>query len=115
MPYIPIRLLNNTRLAERVVLVDTSATVNVMPYPLGVELGFTWNDSKAIIPLGGNVRSLAIPISMTGVIGNLDPTELIFAWAGNNIPPLLLGQLNFFQEFHVCFYQNQNYFEIASK
>ncbi len=114
-PYVPIRLFNKNSLVQNVALVDTGSSTNVLPYKLGIDLGFTWDDSKATIPLSGNVSSLAIPVSMITIIGMLDPVELVFAWAGNDIPPLILGQIDFFTEFHVCFFQDQGYFEITAK
>lgn len=115
MPYVPIRLFNNNFLIQAVALVDTGSSTNVLPYQLGIDLGFVWDDTKATIPLGGNVNSLAIPISISAIIGFLDPVELIFAWSSNDIPPLILGQIDFFTEYRVCFYQDLGYFEITAR
>lgn len=98
-------------------LVDTGSSINVLPYKLGIDLGFVWDDSKATIPipLGGNVNSLAMAVSLSAIIGLLEPVELIFAWASNDRPPLILGQIDFFTEYRVCFYQDLGYFEITAK
>ncbi len=40
---------------ETVGLVDSGATVNVLPYELGFQLGGVWDDRKAIIQLAGNL------------------------------------------------------------
>lgn len=115
MPYAPIRLFNKNFSVQGVALVDSGSSTSVLPHQLGIDLGFKWNDAKATIPLGGNVSSLAIPVSVIAIVGTLAPVELIFAWAGNGIPPLILGQIDFFTEYHVCFLQDQGYFEITSK
>jgi len=40
---------------------------------------------------------------------------LVFAWTQAKNIPLLLGRINFFQEFDVCFYGSQLAFELALK
>jgi hypothetical protein len=40
---------------------------------------------------------------------------MVFAWTQAKNVPLLLGRINFFQEFDVCFYGSQLVFEIAVK
>ena len=96
-------------------LVDSGSVINVLPYQLGIDLGFMWDNKKANIQLGGNLAQYpAIGIVLMAIIGNLDPTPLAFAWASGNAP-LLLGQVNFFQEFLICFYRDQEYFEISTK
>ncbi len=92
-------------------LVDTGSSINVLRYKLGIDLGFVWDDSKATIPLGG----IAMAVSLSAIIGLLEPVELIFAWASNDRPPLILGQIDFFTEYRVCFYQDLGYFEITAK
>jgi hypothetical protein len=48
-------------------------------------------------------------------IDNFPPVRLAFAWAESNNLPLILGQLNFFTKFDVCFYGSQLAFEICQK
>ncbi|MDJ0689458.1 MAG: hypothetical protein QNJ41_13195 [Xenococcaceae cyanobacterium MO_188.B32] len=49
LPRIPITLTKDNFSIETKGLVDSGATVNVLPYELGVQLGGVWNNSKAII------------------------------------------------------------------
>jgi hypothetical protein len=49
LPRVPIILRREGRTVEALALVDSGATVNVMPYELGLQLGATWHDSGAII------------------------------------------------------------------
>jgi hypothetical protein len=42
-------------------------------------------------------------------------TRLAFAWSQNDNVPVILGQMNFFLEFDVCFYRSQLEFEIRPK
>ena len=42
---------------EAVDLVDSEATVNVLPYEFSLELGVIWDDRRAIIQLAGNLSN----------------------------------------------------------
>ncbi|BAZ51784.1 hypothetical protein NIES4103_44420 [Nostoc sp. NIES-4103] len=116
LPRIPLRLRRENRVIEAFGLVDSGATVNVLPYELGIELGVVWDDSKAIIQLAGNLSNqLAIPFFATAKIGEFAPVQLAFAWVRKANIPLILGQTNFFLEFDVCFYRSKLEFEIKPK
>ncbi len=94
-------------------LVDSGATVNVLPYEIG--LGEVWDESKPHIRLAGNLGSFpAIPLAATAKIGDFRPVRLAFAWVKADAP-LILGQTNFFMEFDVCFYRSSIEFEIMQK
>jgi hypothetical protein len=66
---------------EAVGLVDSGATVNVLPYEIGIELGGVWDDNRAIIQLAGNLSNMpAIPFFANVEIGGFAPVQLVFAW-----------------------------------
>lgn len=116
MPRLPLTLRTNTRRVETIGLVDSGATVNVMPYTLGIALGAVWNDKDAIIPLAGNLsKQPAAPLSAIIEIGGLEPVKLVFAWTKATNVPLILGQTNFFVEFDICFYRSKFEFEIKRR
>jgi hypothetical protein len=116
LPRLPLSLCREDKRVESVGLVDSGATVNVLPYELGLQLGGVWDDRRAIIQLAGNLSSQqAMPFSATVEIGDFTPTELMFAWVQNPIVPLILGQTNFFLEFDVCFYRCRLEFEVNPK
>lgn len=116
LPRLPLRLRRENQEVEAIGLVDSGATVNVLPYELGLELGETWNDRRAVIQLAGNLSNQsAIPFSAIAQIGEFLPTELLFAWVKRPNIPLILGQTNFFLEFDVCFYRSKSEFEIRPK
>jgi hypothetical protein len=52
------------------------------------------------------------PIVVLATVGQFEPVELGFAWAKTNSVPVILGQVNFFMEFDVCFYRADRYFEV---
>lgn len=115
MPFVPIRLANNVYKLEEQALVDTGSMLNILPQSLGLSLGFAWDARKAIFPLSGSASSLAMFVRITATIPGLSSVELGFGWAANDNYRLILGQANFFAEYHACFYQDQGYFEIADK
>ena len=93
-------------------LLDSGATVNVLPYEIGIRLGEVWDDSKPHIQLAGNPGNFsAIPLTATATIGDFKPVRLVFAWLKAEAP-LILGQTNFFMEFDVCFYRSSLEFEV---
>lgn len=117
LPWLPLRLANGRHEVEAVGLVDSGATVNVLPYDLGIRLGANWDDEKAVIRLAGSLGGLpAIPIFVLAHIGDFSPTRLAFGWTQAAHAPLILGQMNFFMKFDVCFYRAKLEFEVnASK
>ena len=109
-------LCQEDRRVEATGLVDSGATVNVLPYDLGLQLRGVWDDRRAIIQLAGNLSNQpAMPFVAIAYIGEFPPTELVFAWVRSPNAPLILGQTNFFLEFDVCFYRSKSEFEISLK
>src|SRR5437870_5263936 len=87
MPYVPIKLINKGLSVEKMALVDSGATINVLPYQLGIDLGFDWDNKKANIPLGGILaHHLAIGVVLIGVINSSDLVPLAFAWSNTDTP-----------------------------
>ncbi len=115
-PCIPITLSYGDCSVESFGLLDTGSSLNVMPYNLGLDLGAVWEDQKLAIPLSGNLAPVeAKGLAVMAQIDDFPPVLLAFAWAKSNNPPLILGQLNFFIEFDVCFYRSQLAFDIFPK
>jgi len=116
LPRVPLIFRREGRTVEVLGLVDSGATVNVMPYELGLQLGATWDDSKAIIQLSGNLgNQSATPFSAMVQVEDIAPVQLAFAWTKSPNAPLILGQTNFFMEFDVCFYRSKMEFEVKPK
>ncbi|MGB3649950.1 MAG: hypothetical protein WBA41_01885 [Rivularia sp. (in: cyanobacteria)] len=116
LPRIPLILLRENFSVETIGLVDSGATINVLSYEIGVQLGAVWDESKAILRLAGNLSNqTAIPLFTTAQIGNFTPVQLAFAWVRSANTPLILGQTNFLLEFDVCFYRSKFEFEVNPK
>ncbi|WP_373538635.1 retropepsin-like aspartic protease [Chamaesiphon sp.] len=114
MPYVPVVLTSGSRSVEVMALLDTGASVSVLPYELGVELGAVWADQTVKIPLSGNLaQGEARGLIVSGSIGSFSPVLLAFAWTQLNDSPVILGHMNFFSEFNVCFYSHELAFEIC--
>ncbi len=116
LPRVPIIFRREGRTVESLGLVDSGATINVMPYELGLQLGAIWEDSRAIIQLAGNLGNQpAMPFFAMAQVGEIAPIQLAFAWTRSPNAPLILGQANFFMEFDVCFYRSKMKFEVKPK
>src|SRR5437763_354568 len=89
-------------------LLDTGAAVNVLPYEIGMKLGLNWDGQTTPIRLTGNLASVeARVIIVSASIASFSPVRLAFAWVKDDTVPLLLGQVNFFMEFDVCFFRSR--------
>ncbi|NLX98465.1 MAG: hypothetical protein GXY83_20080 [Rhodopirellula sp.] len=116
LPRVALILRREGRTAEAVGLVDSGATVNVLPYDLGLQLGEVWDDRKASLRLSGSLGNrLGIPVFAVAEIGDLPAVTLAFAWTTMSRIPLILGQTNFFMEFDISFYRSKLEFEINPK
>ena len=58
LPRLPITLRHNNEEIEVMGLVDSGATVSVLPYEIGIQLGAQWDARKATIPLAGQQFSI---------------------------------------------------------
>ena len=68
------------------------------------------------IRLSGNLANYpAKGILLEAEVSNFVPVRLAFAWTQAENIPLILGQVNFFLEFDVCFFRSQNVFEIERR
>jgi hypothetical protein len=116
MPYLPLTLTNSDRSIEVTALLDTGASVNVLPYDIGRQLGFIWEEQTVPIELSGNLaRHTAKGLVLSGIVAPFLPILLVFAWTQSNDVPVILGQMNFFAEFNVCFYRHELAFEVRPR
>lgn len=115
MPDLPILLRHQNKTVTAVALVDSGASISVLPYALGLQLGFDWNSQKAAITLGGTLAGVsARGVVVEVVVGQLPPARLAFAWAQSDQVPCLLGEFNFFEVFDVLFARSRRVFEIRA-
>src|SRR5262245_37309388 len=115
MPDLPILLRSPPHMLSGLALVDSGATSGVLPYSLGVQLGFDWNSQNLQIRLTGALAQVkAHGIAVEAVVGQLSPVRLVLAWAASDQVPFLLGQFNFFQVFDVFFFRSRGIFEIRT-
>jgi hypothetical protein len=96
--------------------VDSGAAINVLPYALGMQLGFDWAEQTRSVELSGNLAAVeARVVVLSAVVGNVPPVRLAFAWAQTDGLSVILGQVNFFLEFDVCFFRSRGLFEVKPK
>lgn len=115
-PYLPITLTHRGQSIEATGLLDTGASVNVLPYQLGLEVGAIWEEVTTSLQLTGNLAQFeARVLVLSANVADFNPVKLVFAWTQAANVPLILGQVNFFMEFDVCFYRSQLSFEVCPK
>lgn len=116
VPYLPLTLTYQNRSVEVMGLLDTGASVNVLPYNVGVQLGAIWEEQRFSVTLAGNLASAETKgLLVLAKVGDFEPVQLAFAWTRVNNIPIILGRINFFTEFDVCFYGSQLAFEVCPK
>lgn len=116
LAYLPLRLSTSSHAIEVMGLLDTGSTVNVLPFTMGLELGQVWEEQTIPVKLTGNLaRVPAFGVLVTAHIGSFPAIDLAFAWTQLRDVPLILGQVNFFMEFDVCFFRSQSAFEVTTR
>jgi hypothetical protein len=114
-PFLPITL-SGVRTMSVSGLLDTGATVNVLPYVVGEQLGAVWEQQTTTMTLTGNLAVCeARALIVSAVVGKFPPVRLAFTWAKTDAVPVLLGQVNFFMEFEVCCYRSRSIIELRPK
>ncbi len=110
-PMLPLTLVGRKTVAASG-LVDSGAAINVLPYSLGVQLGFEWEQQDKEVELSGNLSSVQVRvIVVSAALANFAPVRLAFAWARTDEVSMILGQVNFFLEFDVCFFRSRMTFD----
>jgi hypothetical protein len=116
LPLLPLTLRHQQQSVPVSGLLDSGATVNVLPYAVGLQLGLVWSQQTVLVKLTGNLaRYEARGVIVTAEVGTFAPVRLAFAWTVSDEVPVLLGQTNFFQAFDVCFFRSQFLFEVTAK
>ena len=116
MPYLPLKLSLTGQSLNTEGLLDTGASVNVLPYELGLQLGLIWENETLSVLLAGNLALFeARAVVVDAQISSFPTIDLAFAWTQAPNVPLILGQANFFFEFDVCFFRARSEFEIRPK
>jgi hypothetical protein len=116
VPLLPITLSLQQQTASVLGLLDTAAMVNVLPYDVGLQLGAVWEQQTTVVQLTGNLaQQEARALLVSATVGKFAPVRLAFAWTKSNAVPVLLGQVNFFMEFDVCFFRSRSVFEVKPK
>ena len=75
LPCLPLILTNGKRSIEVIALLDTGASVNVLPYEIGLQLGAVWENQTVQIPLSGNLaHNESRGLVLTGTVALFPPS-----------------------------------------
>jgi len=99
-------------------LVDSGATISILPYDMGCQLGLVWQEHTIPLQLGGSLKGIpAVAVLVNGHISGLPEAPLVMAWVAETEHSILpiLGQINFFQQFKITFEGYTNAFDIGPK
>ena len=58
LPQLPLSLTYRGSSTEVLALLDTGASVNVLPYSVGIQLGAVWEEQTISVTLAGNLASV---------------------------------------------------------
>lgn len=112
-PPLPIELSFGAARLREVALVDSGSDTCVLPHRLGLRLGLDWSNLPPLPSPGGLVTGTAARAALLGaLVPPLPAVRLAFAWVQRDDVPLILGQVNFFLEFDVCFFRRRGEFHI---
>jgi hypothetical protein len=76
MPQLPLTLTYHGRSVTALGLLDTGATVNVLPYRIGLELGAAWEPQGRSLRLSGNLAQFeARPLLVSAVVSRFAPAR----------------------------------------
>ncbi len=80
MPYLPLILSLDSLFLNTEGLLDTGASVNVLPYELGLQLGLIWENETLSVLLAGNLaRFEARAVVIKAQISSFPTISLAFA------------------------------------
>jgi hypothetical protein len=102
LPFAQVILISRISGFRGDALLDSGATVSVLPHSVGITLGFDWHAERPLLPLGGNLakheaKSVLLQVALEG----FPPQLMSFAWSRSESVPIILGQRNFFDVFDV--------------
>jgi hypothetical protein len=116
LPVIRISLSVDERSKDVFALLDSGATVNALPYSVGLDLGLVWEEQVVPVRLTGNLARLpAFGVLINGTVASLASARLAFAWSQSDGVPVISGQTNIFDTFDVCFSRSQRSIDIRSR
>jgi hypothetical protein len=88
---------------ELLALVDSGASVNVLPHSVGLQLGLDWDTALEGPEIGGNIAGVSKKVKLLLKIREFDALELGFCWLFHDRARVILGHDDFLKNFDVCF------------
>jgi len=118
MPFVDLQLSRNDRRISVSALIDSGCALNILPFDVGLELGFTWEKQTFPPDVTGVLKGTqAYAVLVQAALAPFPSLDLAFAWVSmpSTDVRVLLGQVNFFKEYNVYFYGHQHAFEIVPR
>jgi hypothetical protein len=110
LPFIWLRMKWQQRIIEAWGLVDSGASINVLPHRVGLQLGLNWDELPVGPVIGGAVAGQTRTVSVLASIADFGDIPMAFCWLNHDNTRLVLGHQDFLEKFVVCFdTKNQNF------
>jgi len=115
-PLVPIQLKYTRQTLDFEALLDTGADTSVLPYHQGILLGLDWDEATPTGKLSGNLSPIETrAVILDAFVGPFPLERLAFIWIKSDAAHPILGHLNFFHRFNVCFFSFDRTFEILPR
>lgn len=112
LPYLRVRLFGPKTSLEVLALVDSGASISVLPFSVGEKLGYNWEESLSI-QITGNLSAAQSKLIAARVrVPEVGSTSVAFAWTQSPLGKVILGQEDFFDTFDIHFRGSRKTFEI---
>jgi hypothetical protein len=112
-PVLPIQLHHHERIVRAEALVDSGASISILPYEVGQALGLNWETSAQGVEIKGRVRAENSRKILVGLeVAPFESFLNLFLWVKDSEIPLVLGQINFFAHFDIRFSASKQIFSL---
>ncbi len=118
LPLVDIALYHEGHEITVPALVDSGATLSILPYDTGLELGLSWEEQTVPVDVGGVLKGIpAYGVLVRGELSPFPPVALVFAWVHHSSEEIrpILGQMNFFQQYKISFEAYNETFDITPR
>lgn len=112
-PLLPFSLSSGSVSLQLRGLVDSGASISILPLHVGQQFGIPWGTIAQSIQIGGAFSpATAKMLYLHSTIQPFPTVKLAFAWVNSNNYPVVLGIADFLFHFDVFLSRRHSYFEI---
>ena len=107
-PIARVKLTNKSIETTLDMYVDSGADITLIPYSVGIALGFRLEPDEEIKRIGGvGGGKISIVVRKVKMRINSEELEIRLAWCMSEDVPLILGRLDIFNKFDILFKERE--------